>query len=225
MKRSRGSKATSRREVQSGKSPPARGDQARGAAGGRRGAGRPASDAPAAARRDGAGAGLESIREILFGDSLRLIDSELQRQEERTITAIQELREDMRRHDQALEAWAKHEFDNSSKRMTEEAAARAEAANGLRDELKEVGARAEKRDAQLEEAQTESIRALREQLLAESRELMERQRQWRDEILATLAEGLEKLRASETDRVTLANMLSEMSSRLASGAPSTSTVH
>jgi FtsZ-binding cell division protein ZapB len=131
----------------------------------------------------------------------------------------------LRRHDQGLESFAKRELDGLARQLAAEAAARAEVAQGILRELQKAVALLEKRDAQLEAAQAQAARDLREQLVAEGAELLERQRQWRDEILAALAEGLDRLRATETDRTALANLFSEMSSRLASGSPSASTVH
>lgn len=211
MDRSRRGKRAAGRDAQPAKRPPG-------------GASSGAKTRPAPPPR-GAEAGLDTVREILFGGALRELTAELARQEERTQRALQELRDDMRRHDQAVEAFAKRELESLSKQVAAESSARAEGAQGLLHELQKAIAAFEKRDSQLESSQAQAARELREQLLARTNELLERQRGWREEILAALAEGLDGVRATETDRTTLANLLAEMSSRLASASPSASTMH
>ena len=220
MSRSRGGKSTPVREAQEGKRPPGR------VAPGLLRAPPPAEKSGATAReRASEAAGLDTVREILFGASLRALQAELARQEDRLLTAIQELRDDLRRHHEALEVYAKRELDNLGRRLAAETSARAEGVQGVLRELRKAIAASEKHDSQLEDLQADASRELRGQLLAQGSDLLARQRQWRDEILAALADGLAGVRATETDRTTLANLLSEMSSRLASGSPSASTVH
>ncbi len=168
---------------------------------------------------------LENVRAILFGDQIRDIEQKLSSLETRLFRAITELQEDGRRRDDAIETFVKREFTALGKRASADSAERAEGAQALNQEFQKAVGALEKRLAQLAEIQSQADRELREQLLAQTKDLLEQQRRWRSELASALSSGIDGLRSQETDRATLASLLSEMASKLLAGAPTPPTTH
>lgn len=155
---------------------------------------------------------LESVRELLFGETVRDLTEKFSSLEETTQRTIDELREEVRQRDEEIETYARREIAALGKRLTVEAKELSGGTKGIGRDLQKATSGLEKRLGQLEAS-----------LAQAQQELLDQQQRWRTEILAALSTGIDGLRSEETDRATLANLLTEMASRLLSSpsAPST----
>jgi hypothetical protein len=164
---------------------------------------------------DPAGAGnLEKIRTILFGSQMRDYEKRFTRLEERVLKVSTDLREEMRRSLDALEAYVKRELETLTDRLKGEQDERKVSLDDLSRELRDTGHTLEKKIAQVDEQASKIQRDLRQQLLEQSRVLSEDIRQKHEEIAAGLERALQELRVDKTDRSTLAALFTEVALRL-----------
>jgi hypothetical protein len=157
---------------------------------------------------------LDKVRDILFGAQLRQQDvrqHELEQKLEKDLAAFSE---ESRKRLESLETFAKNEIGSVLELIKAESAARADAHNTLATQLKEIAAAIEKRIGSIDEQHTSAQRALRAELLDQSKVL-------RDELAAlgkSLTDLVEKtageLRHNKADRAALAGLFSEMAQRL-----------
>lgn len=157
---------------------------------------------------------IDKIREILFGGHMRDYEKRFTRVEERLTKESLDLRDDTRKRFDALEAFIKSEFAALVERLQAEQRTRDEAVLGLWRGVHETG---QAFTAKLAEVSEQSARAqsdLRQQILAQSKELSEDIRQKQDETTALLQREVADLNHGKTDRSSLATLLTEMALRL-----------
>ncbi|HEY0375791.1 MAG TPA: hypothetical protein VGC87_02425 [Pyrinomonadaceae bacterium] len=178
-----------------------------------------ASDAPGDSL-DAAGSTLteanniDKIREILFGVQMRDYEKRFSRLEERLLKESSDLRDDTRKRFEALEAFAKSEFEALSERLLAEQRNRDESVQHLSRDLQDTGKRLEGKLGQLDEQTSRAQRDLRQQLLDQSKNLSDEIRRKSDELSALLDRQVAELGNAKTDRAALAGLFSEVALRL-----------
>ena len=157
---------------------------------------------------------LEKVRDILFGNQMREVDRRFARLEERLSKETRDLKEDIKRRLDALEAYATKETDALGTQIRQEHADRVEANTRLARDLADTAATFERRSGVLEEQLARSQRELRQQMLEQHHRLSDDLKERIDEVLAALARETHELRTDKTDRLALASLLKEMAMRL-----------
>ena len=167
--------------------------------------------------RDAAAAGtgnLEKVRDILFGHQMREVDRRFVRLEERIIKETRDLRDDMKRRLDALEAYTNKETEALAAQLRNEQAERVDASARLARELADTAGAMERRTAALDEQLAKGQREIRQQILEQQQRLGEDVRERIEEVLAALARESQTLRHDKADRASLAALLQEMAMRL-----------
>jgi hypothetical protein len=157
---------------------------------------------------------IDKIREILFGGHMRDYEKRFMRVEERLTKESLDLREDTRKRFDALEAFIKAEFTALAERLQAEQRTRDEAVLGLWRGVHETGQSFTAKLAELSEQSARAQSDLRQQILAQSKQLTDDIRQKQDETTALLQREVADLNHLKTDRSSLATLLTEMALRL-----------
>jgi hypothetical protein len=157
---------------------------------------------------------VDRIREILFGSQMREYGQRFAQMEERFLRETGELKAEVRRRLDSLEAYTRQEVESLADRLKTERSERAESADRISREFTESVKALEKRLLQSDEQVSKDLRELRQSTL-------DRQRSLSDEFTQAIASTetlqnrrLEELRASAVDRFALANFLTEVALRL-----------
>ena len=166
-----------------------------------------------AAETGGAGS-IDKVRDILFGSQMREVERRFARLEERLIKETSDLKEDLRKRLDALEAYARKEDEALADQLRAERTDRADAHASLSSDLKETAKAQDKRTSALDEQVAKGHRDLRQQMLDQHQRLSDDLRSKVDEVLAALAREAQQLRSDKTDRTALASLLTEMAMRL-----------
>lgn len=175
------------------------------------------SDLAAHASADEATTGtghLEKVRDILFGSQMREVDRRFLRLEERIAKETGDLKEDIKRRLDALEAYTNQEGDALAGRLRQEQGERLDAHAALTRELAATAGAFERRSAALDEQLARAQREIRQAILEQHQRLSDEMRAKADEVLAALARETHELRSDKTDRAALAALLKEMAMRL-----------
>lgn len=159
-------------------------------------------------------ANLEKVRDILFGSQMRDVDRRFLRLEERIVKETRDLKDDIKRRLDALEAYINKEADALGAQIRQEHGERVDAHARLSRELAETAGAFERRSAALDEQLAKGQREIRQMILEQQQRLSEEMRAKVDEVLAALARETQELRSDKTDRVALAALLKEMAMRL-----------
>ncbi|HEY7056834.1 MAG TPA: hypothetical protein VH458_09930 [Vicinamibacterales bacterium] len=178
------------------------------------GPGDKAGDATSNAADATGGASIDKVRDILFGSQVREFERRFARLEERLVKETNDLKEEVRKHLDALELYARKETETLSDQIKAEHTDRVESEGSLSRELKESARALERRTATLDEQLAKAQREQRQQMLEQHQRLSEEIRQKVDEVLAALAREAQELRSDKADRATLASLLTEMAMRL-----------
>ncbi|HKO98086.1 MAG TPA: hypothetical protein VJU86_13905 [Pyrinomonadaceae bacterium] len=157
---------------------------------------------------------IDKIREILFGGQMRDYERRFMRVEERLTKESLDLREDTRRRFEALEQFIKTEFAALADRLQAEQKTRDEALQGVWRGVHDTGHSLSAKIAELNDQTERAQSNLRQQILAQSKELSDAMRQNRDEITGMLQREVADLNHGKTDRSSLATLLTEMAMRL-----------
>ena len=169
-------------------------------------------------RADGgesAGTGnLEKVRDILFGNQMREVDRRFARLEERIVKETRDLREDVKRRLDALEAHVNREAETLAGQVRQERTERLEGDVRFARDLTDTVASFERRSAAIEEQHAKGQRDIRQQMLEQQQRLGDDMREKIEEVLAALARETHELRTDKTDRQALASLLKEMAMRL-----------
>jgi len=169
---------------------------------------------PAAAADAGSPASLEKVRDILFGNQMRDVERRFARLEERLAKDTADLKDDVRKRLETLEAFMRREAESLEGQVKSERSDRTDAHAGLAKELKETAQALERRATAIDDQHSKGQRDLRQQMLEQHQRLTDDLRQKVDEILATLSRTAQELRTDKTDRAALAALLTEMAMRL-----------
>ena len=168
------------------------------------------------AATDTAGAGsIDKVRDILFGSQMREVERRFARLEERLVKETSDLKEDLRKRLDALEAYARKEDEALADQLRAERTDRVDAHTSLSSELKETAKAHDKRTSALDEQVAKGHRELRQQMLDQHQRLSRRhalkggrgaRRRWHAKPSSSASD--------KTDRTALASLLTEMAMRL-----------
>lgn len=165
--------------------------------------------------QEDAGGNVDKIRDILFGGQMRDYEKRFARLEERLHKENADLRTQLEQRVNDLEAYTKKEFDAAVARLGDETSERAQAVKEVLKELRDTAKALEKRLTQLDDRQAKSDKALRDQLLEQSKSFAAQLRERADELSQTIERGTSELRTELVDKAVLADLFSEMALRVA----------
>jgi hypothetical protein len=157
---------------------------------------------------------VDRIRNILFGSQMRDYDGRFQKLEERLSREATELRGELQRQLQALEAFMKGETESMTNRVKTEQSERGQAIERLAHEMTETAKGLELKINNLDSQAAKDIRDLREQLLEQSKTLSAEMKEKHDEMKGHLDREAGEIRDAMTGREALAEMLTEVALRL-----------
>ena len=157
---------------------------------------------------------VDRIRNILFGSQMRDYDGRFQRVEERLTREAEELRADLQKRLEALEAFMRGETQSLAHRLETEQAERSQATERLGRDLGETARHFEEKITKLDGQMAKEVRELRQQVLDQSKALSAEIKDKFDQLKAGLEHEAKEIRGAMTGREALAEMLSELSLRL-----------
>ena len=157
---------------------------------------------------------VDRIRNILFGSQMRDYDGRFQKLEERLVHDAAEVRSDLQKRLEALEAFMKGEVESMTNRVRAENAERNQALGKIAHDLGETAHGLDLKINNLDGQAAKDIRDLRQQLLEQSKALSSEIRERHDQMKAGLEAEARQIRGAMTGREALAEMLSEVSLRL-----------
>ena len=163
---------------------------------------------------EASGASVEKIRDILFGSQIKNYESRFSRLEDALARETAEIKDTMRRRLDSLEAFFKSETESLAARLKTERDEREEMLNNISRELKTSSAQLSKKILDLDNKAAQDRSAARQELMAESRKLLDEIRQRNDSLSALLETRVQELRNSKTDRSALAALFVELAVRL-----------
>ena len=163
---------------------------------------------------EASGASVDKIRDILFGSQIKNYESRFSRLEDALARETAEIKDTMRRRLDSLEAFFKSETESLAARLKTERDEREEVLNNISRELKASSAQLSKKILDLDNKAAQDRSAARQELMAESRKLLDEIRQRNDSLSALLETRVQELRNAKTDRSALAALFVEMAVRL-----------
>ncbi len=173
-----------------------------------------AVDAAVAETAEASGASVEKIREILFGSQIKNYEARFARLEEALARQTTEIKDTMHRRLESLEAFFKKETESLAARLKTERDEREEVLNEISRELKAASAQLSKKILDLDNKASQDRSSARQELMAESRKIIEEIRQRNDSISALLEARVRELNHAKTDRSALAALFVELAVRL-----------
>lgn len=172
---------------------------------------RVAEPAKAAARKAVAapetGESLDKIRDILFGTQAREYDRRFATVEDQLRQEAANLRQEVTRRLDSLEAYFKKEVTALLDRLKKEQADREAGAKSLSADL-------DQRSRTIEDQITRDTRSLREELHEQSKSLEGEIRRRHDDAAAALSRAVAELRHAKTDRADLSALFAELAVRI-----------
>ena len=135
-------------------------------------------------------AGLDQIREILFGPMVRELERGLLRLDAHLATRARDLEEESRRRTEVLESHLRNETTAISARLDRELSEIGEGLRKIGREQREAIAGVEHKLARLEESNARNDRELRQQLLEQAKSFLDEVQRLRKELFATLQQEL-----------------------------------
>ncbi len=166
--------------------------------------------APAA----GATENVDRIREILFGSQMREYGTRFAQLEERLLRETAEIKAELRRRLDSLEASTRQEMGALADRLNSERNERTESSERILRELADGMKCIEKRLIQSDEQAAKDLRELRQLTLDRHKSLADELTQALANAEMLQARRLEDLRASAVDRTDLSSLLSEIAMRV-----------
>ena len=163
---------------------------------------------------EASGASVEKIREILFGSQIKNYEARFARLEEALARETAEIKDTMRRRLDSLEAFFKSETESLAARLKSERDEREETLNTIGRELKTTAAQLSKKILDLDNKAAQDRSASRQELMAESRKLLDEIRQRHESLSGLLENRVQELRHAKTDRSALAALFVELAVRL-----------
>ncbi|MGB8885336.1 MAG: hypothetical protein WCC87_01360 [Candidatus Korobacteraceae bacterium] len=171
-------------------------------------------DAAVVETAEASGASVEKIREILFGSQIKNYEARFARLEEALARETSEIKDTMRRRLDSLEAFFKSETESLAARLKSERDEREETLNHISSELKTSAAQLSKKILDLDNRLAQDRSAARQELMNESRKLLDEIRQRNESLSALLETRVQELRHAKTDRSALAALFVELAVRL-----------
>lgn len=171
-------------------------------------------DKPQRGARAQGGESLDKVRDILFGSQAREYEKRFTRLEERLLKEASDLRDELRKRFETLESYTRKEVESLAARLKAENEQRTESARDISRHLDEASGALQKKTSELDDHLTATQRALREQILDQSKSLSDEIRQKHDATAAALERATAELRDEKTDRAALASLFMEVAMRL-----------
>jgi hypothetical protein len=163
---------------------------------------------------EASGASVDKIREILFGSQIKNYETRFARLEDALARETAAIKDTMKRRLDSLEAFFKSETESLAARLKAERDEREETLNNISRELKAASAQLSKKILDLDNRAAQDRSAARQELMAESRKLLDEIRQRNDSLSALLETRVQELRNAKTDRSALAALFVELAVRL-----------
>jgi len=161
----------------------------------------------------GAGS-VDKIRDILFGSQIKNYDARLARLEDTLARETSELKETIGRRFESLEGFFRKEAESLLARFKAEKEERNEAFKTLVRDVKIGTEGLSKKILELENKTAEQQSGLRQELMQESRKLLEEIRHKSDNLAAMVERRADELRTQKADRAALASLLTQMALQL-----------
>lgn len=172
------------------------------------------ADALTGSLAEGEPGNLDKIRTILFGAQSREYEKRFSQLEEMVRRELEAQREALRRRFDELETYIKEEVEALDKRLTAEQKQRKQDLAQAAAERQTMTQTTREALSDLEARLAESERTLRERILTQSKDLSNEMQTQADSLSAMIREAVDLLRTEKTDRLSLADLFEEMSSRL-----------
>ncbi len=169
---------------------------------------------PANGDMEQSGASVDKIRDILFGPQIKNYEARFARLEETLARENAQIKDMMARRFESLEGFVKKETEALASRLKAERDERAEAARDLARDLKSASETLTKKIVELDNKTAEAQSGLRQDLLAESRKLMDELRRRTDDITSLLEKRATELRTDKADRSLIAALLADMAMQI-----------
>jgi len=167
---------------------------------------------------DGSQSGnLEKIRDILFGQQARDHERRFLALEQSLTKEAITLRAELNKRFDALEAYMQQEVAGLSDRLRHEQHTRGEALQQLGRDLTGLGTVLEQKAFQLSQQTIQTEQSLRQETLAHMNELNDNLRSTHTQLTEALNRSVTDLRQTKTDRMALAELLTELSKKLQDG--------
>ena len=157
---------------------------------------------------------IDKVRDILFGAQTRQFDQRIAQMDERFSKQLTELRNETVRMIESLETYVKKEVASLADDLRGEGDARSQAVGKLTQNASNLENDFEKKIQQLGKKTTEGQRDLQEQILKQSKDLLEEIRRRFDELSHSMDQAIDGLQEDKTDRLALANLFTELALRL-----------
>ena len=157
---------------------------------------------------------IDKIRDILFGSKERQYEQKFATLETAIQKEIGDLRNETKKSMASLETFVKKELASLSDQLRTEQDERLEATESLVAKIDSARKALERKLGQLSDKTVSGQRDLQEQLLQQSKNLLEEIHDKHEALSADLEAAARELRHEKTDRIELANMLMEVALRL-----------
>ena len=157
---------------------------------------------------------VDRIRDILFGTQMREYGQRFAQLEERLLRETGDLKTDLRRRLDSLEAYTRQEVETLSKRLNAERNERVETIERLSRDSAESDRSLDRRISKSDEQSSNELRELRQLLLDRQRALSDEMTQCVNTLELLQNRRLEELRGNAVDRVALASLLGEVALRI-----------
>ena len=157
---------------------------------------------------------VDRIRDILFGAQVRQYDQRFHGVEEMIRNEVVKLREETRKANETLEQYTKKGLESLIAQLKAEQKERSDSGSDLAKKLDNLNKTLEKRINRLEETTNAGRLDLQEQILQQSKNLLQEIQQLHTELTATLRKAVQELRKEKADRLALGNLFNEIGLRL-----------
>jgi len=159
-------------------------------------------------------AGIDKVRDILFGSQTKNNEARFGRLEDSLARETFELKDMMRRRFESLESFFRTETEALAARIRTEREERMSASEAHDREMKESLSGLSRRLGDLDTAMNEGHSALRKDLMAESRKLLEEIGLRHESARGLMESRVSELRSQKADRALISDLMREMATQL-----------
>ena len=159
-------------------------------------------------------ANVDKIRDILFGSQIKNYEARFARLEDTLARETTELKDTMRRRFESVEGFFRKEAEALAGRLKAEKEERNEGLKTIARDLKSASDLLGKKILELDNKSAEEQSSLRQELMQESRKLLEEIRLKSDSLSALVERRADELRDRKIDRAALASLLTEVAVQL-----------
>ncbi len=159
-------------------------------------------------------ANVDKIRDILFGSQIKNYEARFARLEDTMARETTELKDTMRRRFESVEGFFRKEAEALAGRLKAEKEERNEGLKSIARDLKSASDLLGKKVLELDNKSAEGQSSLRQELMQESRKLLEESRLKSDSLSALVERRADELRDRKIDRAALASLLTEVAVQL-----------